>query len=106
MARGASRLRVLIAHGLRNSMIPFVTLASLEPPLALSGAFVVERVFGLPGLGEAMIHAVRERDTDWLMACSILAALTAALLVIATDLAYGVLDPRLHTGLLQQKERR
>lgn len=106
MARGASRLRVLIAHGLRNSMIPFVTLASLEPPLALSGAFVVERVFGLPGLGEAMIHAVRERDTDWLMAFSILAALTAALLVIATDLAYGVLDPRLHTGLLQQKERR
>lgn len=106
IARGASRTRALVAHGLRTSLVPFVTLASLEPPLALSGAFVVERVFGLPGLGEAMIRAVKERDTDWLMAFSILAALLAALLVIATDLAYGLLDPRLETGILQQKERR
>lgn len=106
MARGASRTRTLVAHGLRASLVPFVSLASVEPPLALSGAFVVEQVFGLPGLGEAMIHAVKVRDIDWLMAFSILAALTAALLVTATDLAHGFLDPRMEAGIQRQKERR
>jgi ABC-type dipeptide/oligopeptide/nickel transport system permease component len=80
-----------------------VTLAALEPPLALGGAFVVERAFDLHGLGEAMIRAVSERDTSWLMAISICAAAMAACFVILTDLAYILLDPRLSQGITRQK---
>jgi ABC-type dipeptide/oligopeptide/nickel transport system permease component len=103
IARGSGRMRAIIAHGIRNALLPVVTLAALEPPLALGGAFVVERAFDLHGLGEAMIRAVNERDTSWLMALSILAAGAAACFVILTDLAYVVVDPRLGRGVTGQK---
>lgn len=103
LARGSSRTRALLVHALRNSLLPFATLAALEPPLALGGAFVVERAFGLHGLGESMIRAVNERDTSWLMALSICAAAMAACFVIVTDLAYILIDPRLSQGITRQK---
>lgn len=105
IARGASPSRALFVHALPTALLPFVTLATLEAPMALGGAFVVERVFGLDGLGEATIAAVRARDTSWLMAVSILTAATAALGVIITDLSYIALDRRLVAAVLQQKRR-
>lgn len=103
LARGASTSRALFVHALPSALLPFFTLATLEAPMALGGAFVVERVFGLDGLGEATIAAVRTRDTGWLMAVSIMTAATAAFGVIITDLAYIMLDPRLVPGVLQQR---
>ncbi|HZF56725.1 MAG TPA: ABC transporter permease subunit [Polyangiaceae bacterium] len=105
VARGASRWRLFIVHAMRNALLPFTTLASLEPPLALGGAFVVERVFGLDGLGDAMIRAVNQRDVGWLMALSMLAAFAAALLVLLTDLLYILIDPRLEAGVTGRKVR-
>ncbi|UQA59348.1 ABC transporter permease [Polyangium aurulentum] len=105
LARGASRLRALVSHALPNALLPVVTLATLEAPMALGGAFVVERVFGLEGLGSATIAAVQTRDTSWLMAVSIFAAGAASLGVIITDLAYVVLDPRLASSVLQRRTR-
>ncbi|EYF01696.1 ABC transporter permease [Chondromyces apiculatus] len=104
-ARGASRVRALLSHGLRNTLLPVVTLAVVEPPLAIGGAFVVEHVFRLHGLGEATILAVQARDANWLMALSIFAAAVAALAVIATDLAYVLLDPRLASAVLSRRRR-
>jgi len=95
LAKGAGRYRVVFRHALRNALAPVVTLAALEPPMALGGAFVVEQVFGLHGLGEATMIAVEARDIAWLMALSLFAAGAAALFVVATDLAYATLDPRL-----------
>jgi ABC-type dipeptide/oligopeptide/nickel transport system permease component len=105
VARGATRWRLFIVHAMRNALLPFTTLASVEPPLALGGAFVVERVFGLDGIGEAMIRAVNQRDIAWLMALSILAAGTAALLVIITDLVYVLIDPRVEASVTGRKAR-
>lgn len=105
LARGASRFRAIVVHGLRNALLPVVTLAVLEPPLALGGAFVVEHVFGLHGLGEATILAVQARDQNWLMALSIFTAAIAALAVIATDIAYVLIDPRLAQAVLSRRRR-
>lgn len=95
LAKGAGRYRVVFRHGLRNALAPVVTLAALEPPMALGGAFVVEQVFGLHGLGEVTMVAVEARDIAWLMALSLFAAASAALFVVLTDVAYALLDPRL-----------
>lgn len=105
LARGASKSRALFVHALPTALLPFFTLVTLEAPMALGGAFVVERVFGLDGLGEATIAAVHTRDTSWLMAVSILTAATAAFGVIITDLAYIMLDPRMVPGVLQQRRK-
>lgn len=102
-ARGAGRARAVLIHGLRNALLPVVTLAALEGPMALSGAFVVERVFGLRGVGEATILAVQQRDIAWLMALSIVSAAAAALLVMATDAIYGLVDHRLDPTTLARR---
>ncbi|WP_437758292.1 ABC transporter permease subunit [Sorangium sp. So ce1389] len=102
-ARGAGTARAIAVHGLRNAVLPVVTLAVLEPPMALGGAFVVERVFELHGLGELTLLAVQARDVSWLMAISIGAAGIAALGVIATDLAYVLIDPRLGPAVLSRR---
>jgi ABC-type dipeptide/oligopeptide/nickel transport system permease component len=106
MARGASRRRAVVVHGLRNALLPVATLATLEGPMALGGAFVVERVFSLHGVGEATILAVQQRDIAWLMAISMVAALIAAMCVVASDLAAVVIDPRLVPAILARRGRR
>jgi peptide/nickel transport system permease protein len=102
-ARGATVTRVVLVHGLRNTLLPVLTLAALEGPMALGGAFVAERVFDLHGLGEATIAAVRDRDTGWLMALSISAAGLAAVFVLLSDLGGATLDPRLGAGSIARK---
>lgn len=102
-ARGATITRAVLVHGLRNALVPVLTLAALEAPMALSGAFVAERVFELHGLGEATIAAVRERDTSWLMALSIAAAALAAVFVLASDLGCALLDVRLGQTTMNRK---
>jgi peptide/nickel transport system permease protein len=104
-ARGASRARALSIHALRNALLPIATLATLEGPMALGGAFVVERVFSLRGVGEATILAVERRDIAWLMAISMVAALIAAACVVLADLASVALDPRLGPAVLARKGR-
>lgn len=93
-ARGAGLLRVVVVHGLRHALIPTATLTTLEAPMALGGAFVLERVFGLGGLGEATIRAVDQRDVAWLIALSFFTAGSAAIGVFLTDVVYSLADPR------------
>jgi peptide/nickel transport system permease protein len=71
--------------------------------MALGGAFVAERVFGLHGLGEATIEAVRSRDTGWLMALSIASAGLAAIFVVLSDLLCSLLDVRLGPAMMNRK---
>jgi len=102
-ARGAGWARAVLLHGLRNALLPLVTLTSIEGPTALGGAFVVERVFDLPGLGEATIRAVERRDISWLMALSMGGAALSALFVVLTDVAYALINPRLVPLLVSEK---
>lgn len=105
IARGASTTRAVLVHGLRNALLPVATLATLEGPMALGGAFVVERVLSLRGVGELTILAVQKRDIAWLMAISMSASLIAAVFVVAADLAYVAVDPRLDAAVLGKKGR-
>jgi ABC-type dipeptide/oligopeptide/nickel transport system permease component len=105
IARGAGRARALIVHVLRNALLPVVTLATLEAPMALGGAFVVEHVFDLHGVGEATIRAVQDRDINWLMAISLVAAGLSAVFVVLTDVAYMVIDHRIEPLILARKGR-
>jgi ABC-type dipeptide/oligopeptide/nickel transport system permease component len=104
-ARGAGLLRVVVVHGLRRALFPTATLTTLEAPMALGGAFVLERVFGLGGLGEATVRAVEQRDIAWLMALSFFAAAAATIGVFVTDMIYVIADPRVASPLFDRGRR-
>jgi ABC-type dipeptide/oligopeptide/nickel transport system permease component len=94
-AKGASPFRQVVVHALRNAMLPTVTLAGLQFPALLGGAFVVEEVFAVPGMGYETMRAVEGHDVPWLVAIALLTAVVTTFALIASDLAYGALDPRI-----------
>jgi ABC-type dipeptide/oligopeptide/nickel transport system permease component len=98
-AKGVPPWRVLVCHALRNALLPSVTVAGLSLPALLSGAFVVEEVFDLPGIGRETIRAIESHDSAWLMAVLFGAAIAVTLGLVASDLAYGALDPRVREAL-------
>ncbi len=102
-AKGLSGSRVLVVHALRNALMPTVTLAGLHLPALLGGAFVVEEVFGLPGMGYETLRAVEAHDAAWLMAVILVAAVAITFGLVVSDVAYGVLDPRVREELARRQ---
>jgi ABC-type dipeptide/oligopeptide/nickel transport system permease component len=105
-AKGLPSWRVAVVHALRNALMPIVTLAGLHLPVVIGGAFVVEEVFGLPGLGFETLRAIEARDNAWLMAIVLVSAAAVTIGLVASDVAYGVLDPRVREVLIRQHDGR
>lgn len=102
-AKGLSLPRVLVVHALRNAMMPTVTLAGLQIPMLIGGAFIVEEVFAVPGLGYESLRAVEGHDAAWLIATVLLTALVSTFGLILSDLAYAALDPRVRELFLRRQ---
>ncbi len=94
-ARGASRLRAVVRHGFRNSLIPIVTLIGLQFGAVLTGAVITETIFAWPGIGRLLIQSIGFRDYPLVQGCILLIAATYVTVNLVTDLMYGVLDPRI-----------
>ncbi len=93
--RGLSKRRVLIAHALRNSMLPAITVVALDIGYLIGGIIVVEEVFAFPGVGRQLILAIQNRDLPMLQAGALIMAMTYALANLLSDFAYAMLDKRI-----------
>jgi len=102
-AKGLSAWRVAVVHALRNALMPTVTLAGLHLPVLLGGAFVVEEVFELHGMGFETLRAIEAHDAAWLMAVVLASAVTVTAGLVASDVAYGALDPRVREVLTRRQ---
>ncbi len=102
-ARGLGPLRLLLTQALRNTLGSTITLLSLDFPMALAGSFVVEKAFGLRGLGEETVRAVQTRDVAWLMTLGFAAAFLSALMLLLSDVANSIVDPRVRAGFLRRE---
>jgi peptide/nickel transport system permease protein len=105
-AKGLPAWQVAVVHALRNALMPVVTLAGLNLPAVVGGAFVVEEVFGLPGLGFETLRAIEARDNAWLMAIVLVSAAAVTIGLVASDLVYGALDPRVRELLIRREDGR
>ncbi len=94
-AKGLAERVVAYRHGLRTALYPIITLLGLALPGLVSGAALVEVVFGWPGVGWLLLGALDERDFPVLMATNLLFALLTLLGSLAADLAYAAADPRI-----------
>ncbi len=92
-AQGLSRRRLTVRL-LRNALLPVVTLLGLELPILVSGSVIVERVFGIPGLGLLLAEAVLQRDQPVLLALVTLSALVTWVGLLCADVLSGLADPR------------
>jgi oligopeptide transport system permease protein len=94
-SKGLQRGSVVSRHMIRNALIPVVTI--LGPTLAflVTGSFIIERIFNIPGVGQFYLNAIQTRDYSLLMAMTVLYAFAVAFLNVVVDILYAYIDPRI-----------
>ncbi|GAA4709552.1 ABC transporter permease [Brevibacillus fulvus] len=97
-AKGLSTLTTTVKHAVRNALLPVITY--LGPLLAniLTGAFVIERIFGVPGLGREFVISITNRDYTVIMGTTVFYSIILVVLVLLVDIAYTLVDPRIKLG--------
>jgi peptide/nickel transport system permease protein len=94
-AKGVRTPAIIFVHGLRNAMLPVITVIGDQAAAILNGAVVVETVFGFPGIGKLMIDSILLRDFAVVLAVIMVSALAIFIMNFLIDLAYALLDPRI-----------
>ena len=97
-AKGARERVVVYKHALRNAIIPVITAAGLQVGNLLSGALLVEVVFGWPGIGRLAVDSIFRRDTPTLLGIMIFSSAMVIIANLLTDLVYRLIDPRIRVG--------
>lgn len=94
-AKGLTEKRVIIAHGLRNSLIPVVTVAGIQVALLLSGTVVIETVFAIRGIGRLLVGAIFDKDYPMVQGAILVVAVIFVFANLLVDILYTVIDPRI-----------
>jgi len=102
-AKGIGENAVIRGHGIRNMLIPVVTVVGLQLGALLGGAVIIESVFSWPGLGQLLIDGISNRDYSVVQAATVFIALIVALANMTVDLMYAVLDPRIRRSKVKAR---
>jgi peptide/nickel transport system permease protein len=94
-AKGLRERSVVILHGMRNALIPVVTVLALQVPEIFGGAIITEQIFRVPGIGRALIDGIYSKDVPVVMAITFGIAILVVLFNVIADVLYAVLDPRI-----------
>ncbi len=94
-AKGLSERAVIYVHALRNALLPLLSVIGPSLAFIVSGAFVIEFLFNIPGIGYQGVHAVTLHDWPVLQYTVVLVAIAVVVMNLLTDIAYGVVDPRI-----------
>ena len=97
-AKGASELRVVHRHVLRNAFLPVITMLGMDIGIAFGGSVFVETVFGLPGIGRLAVRSLQRQDLPPLMGIIVLVTVAILIFNLVVDLLYAWLDPRIGTS--------
>ncbi|MGV8853854.1 MAG: ABC transporter permease [Devosia sp.] len=97
-AKGLTMGEAVWRHGVRNALLPVLTILGLQFAFLIAGTIIVENVFYLPGLGRLIFTAIQQRDLILVRGATIILIVAVTLTMLATDLAYGLVDPRLSEG--------
>ncbi len=96
-AKGLVESAVVTRHGLKNSMIPVVTMMAMQFASLLSGAVITESVFGIGGIGQLMVSAISQRDMPLLQSSVIFSTMIIIVGNLVADILYSFLDPKIRT---------
>ncbi len=93
-SKGLKERVVIIRHGMRNAMIPVITIISGQIPIMIGGTVIMEQIFALPGMGRLFLEAIVTRDYPYVSALNLILAVVGLVLILLCDLSYAWLDPR------------
>lgn len=102
-SKGASELRVIVHHALRNALMPVVTLVGINFNVLMGGAVITEQVFNISGVGNLLITSVRTKDAPIAMGCIIFIAATIGIVNLLVDVLYVYINPRLKSQYVKIK---
>ncbi|MGO5067152.1 MULTISPECIES: ABC transporter permease [unclassified Clostridium] len=94
-AKGVSTFRLICKHVLRNSLLPIITLLGPQIALVFTGAFVIEKIFSIPGMGFYFVSSVLDQDYTMVMGQTIFIAALYIFSILIVDILYGFIDPRI-----------
>src|SRR5690625_3014393 len=94
-AKGVKSWKIVYKHGLRNSLIPIITISGPLIVHLMTGTLVVEKIFSIPGLGEQFVESIMTNDYPVIMGVTLFFSLLFITVIFITDLLYGVIDPRI-----------
>lgn len=97
-AKGLREGAVITRHGIRNSLIPVVTVVGPLVVNLMTGSLVVEKIFAIPGLGSLFVQAITVNDYNVVVAISFIYSVMFVLVMLAVDMLYSVIDPRIRLG--------
>lgn len=94
-AKGVDRWKVIRKHGIRNAMIPIITIIGPLTVSLMTGTLVVEQIFSVPGLGEQFVNSILTNDYPVIMGVTLFFSLLFITVIFVVDILYGVIDPRI-----------
>jgi oligopeptide transport system permease protein len=95
-AKGLTESRVRWTHAFRNALLPIITVVGPAIAFLVTGAFVVENLFAIPGVGFLSVQAISQRDYPVIQGTTVILAVSVVVINLAVDLFYIFLDPRVH----------
>ena len=97
-AKGVRKWTVIIAHGLRNALIPIITIAGTQLGEILTGSILIESIFMMPGMGKLLLDAINSRDLPLIQGGVMYIAIICVAVYLIVDILYAVVDPRIRLG--------
>lgn len=94
-AKGLSPVKIVFKHALKNALLPVVTILGSLAASILTGTFVIEKIFAIPGMGKYFVESINQRDYPVIMGTTIFYSTVLIVMLFLVDLAYGILDPRI-----------
>lgn len=94
-AKGLSPWKIVFKHALRNALLPVVTILGTLAAGILTGTFVIEQIFAIPGMGKYFVESINQRDYPVIMGTTVFYSAFLIVMLFLVDVAYGLLDPRI-----------
>jgi oligopeptide transport system permease protein len=101
-AKGLSEVRVMMKHAFKNAVIPVITYLGPMAAGVLTGSFVIEKMFTIPGMGKFYVESINSRDYTMIMGATIFYATLLVILNFVVDLAYSAVDPRIKLSSVKE----
>jgi oligopeptide transport system permease protein len=94
-AKGLSRIKVIFKHALRNAILPVLSYVGPATAITMTGSFVVETVFQIPGMGGFFVKSVEARDQTMILGVVMIYSSMLLMLNLLVDISYTIIDPRI-----------